>query len=146
MLADAQVAGTVKVGELNCDISAGIGMIITSHKLLACTFTPAGGGPREVYTGSITKLGVDLGATSGGVLAWSVYAPTSRQVAALAGHYTGASAEATVGVGAGANVLIGGSNQTITLQPLSIQGQTGINVAAGVTGLDLALVAEQHRR
>jgi hypothetical protein len=136
-LATAQRGGGVKVGELTCDISAGLGLIISSHKELTCMFTPAGGGQREVYTGSITKFGLDLGATSGGTLGWSVYAPTSKAIGALAGHYSGASAEATVGVGAGVNVLVGGSNRTITLQPLSVQGQTGINVAAGVTELDL---------
>ena len=68
---------------------------------------------------------------------WSVYAPTTRRFGALAGHYSGASAEATVGAGLGANVLVGGSDRTVALQPISVQGQTGLNVAVGVTGLDL---------
>jgi hypothetical protein len=100
-------------------------------------FTPSQPGPREVYTGSITKFGLDLGATAGGEMVWSVYAPTNRRFGALAGHYGGASAEATVGAGVGANVLVGGSSHTVTLQPVSVQGQTGLNVAAGVAGLDL---------
>jgi hypothetical protein len=129
--------GGVKVGELNCDISGGLGLIIASHKEVACTFRPAGGGRPEAYAGAISKFGLDLGATSGGVMAWAVYAPSSKDFSALAGHYAGASAEATVGVGAGVNVLVGGSRRTVTLQPVSIQGQTGVNVAAGVTGLDL---------
>jgi hypothetical protein len=144
-VAGAQSSGTVKVGELTCDISAGLGMIIASHKQIACTFASAQGRP-EVYTGAISKFGLDLGATSGGTLAWSVYAPSSGGPGALAGHYTGASAEATVGGGVGVNVLIGGSNRTITLQPVSVQGQTGVNVAAGVTGLDLQAVREPRRR
>jgi Protein of unknown function (DUF992) len=133
----AQAANHTKVGSLTCDISAGIGLIITSKKELTCMFTPSQPGPREVYTGSITKFGLDLGATAGGEMIWAVYAPTNRRLGALAGHYGGASAEATVGAGVGANVLIGGSNRTVTLQPVSVQGQTGLNVAAGVAEIDL---------
>jgi hypothetical protein len=127
----------VKVGTLTCDISGGIGLIITSHKDVACMFTPSQPGPREVYVGGINKFGLDLGATAGGEMVWAVYAPTTRRFGALAGNYTGASAEATVGAGLGANVLVGGSDRTIALQPLSVQGQTGLNVAAGVTELTL---------
>ncbi len=126
-----------KVGTLTCDISAGIGLIVTSKKHLTCMFTPLRSGAREVYTGSITKFGLDIGGTTGGEMVWSVYAPTNRRFGALAGHYGGASAEATVGAGVGANVLIGGSNRTVTLQPISVQGQTGLNLAVGVAGLDL---------
>jgi hypothetical protein len=133
----AQRADGAKVGTLTCDISAGIGVIIASKKDVTCRFTPAQPGPSEVYVGTITKFGLDIGATSGGQMIWAVYAPTDKAVAALAGHYVGASAEATVGAGVGANVLVGGSNRTITLQPLSVQGQTGLNVAAGVAGLTL---------
>jgi Protein of unknown function (DUF992) len=130
-------AERTKVGTLTCDISAGIGIIIASKKNLSCMFTPSRPGPREVYVGSISKFGLDLGATTGGEMIWGVYAPSDRRFGALAGHYVGASAEATVGAGVGANVLVGGSNRTVTLQPLSVQGQTGLNVAAGVAGLTL---------
>ena len=133
----AQAANRTKVGTLSCDISGGIGLIITSKKDVTCMFTPSRRGPREVYVGSISKFGLDLGATSGGEMIWAVYAPTNRRFGALAGHYGGATAEATVGAGVGANVLVGGSNRTIALQPLSVQGQAGLNVAAGVAGLDL---------
>jgi hypothetical protein len=136
-LAVAQGRNQTKVGTLTCDISAGIGVIIASKKSVTCMFTPSVPGPREVYVGSITKFGVDLGATSGGEMIWSVFAPTNRKFGALAGNYVGATAEATVGAGVGANVLVGGSNRTITLQPVSVQGQTGLNVAAGVAGLTL---------
>jgi Protein of unknown function (DUF992) len=134
--ATARVSRT-KVGTLTCDISAGIGVIIASKKDVRCMFTPSRPGRREVYVGSISKFGLDLGATSGGEMIWAVYAPTNRRYGALAGHYVGATAEATVGAGVGANVLVGGSNRTVTLQPLSVQGQTGLNVAAGVAGLTL---------
>jgi uncharacterized protein DUF992 len=127
----------VKAGTLTCDISAGIGLIIASQKQVSCIFTPSVSEPREVYLGTINKFGLDIGATAGGEMAWAVYAPTNRRFGALAGHYGGVSAEATVGLGAGANVLVGGSDRTITLQPVSIQGQGGLNLAVGVAGLEL---------
>ncbi len=133
----AQHVERTKVGTLTCDISGGIGLIITSKKDVRCMFTPSGPGPREVYIGSISKFGLDLGATSGGEMVWAVNAPTTRRFGALAGHYTGASGEATVGAGVGANVLIGGSDRTVTLQPLSVQGQAGLNLAVGVAELNL---------
>ena len=126
-----------KVGTLSCDISGGIGLVITSKKDLTCMFTPSQPGPREVYVGSITKFGLDLGATAGGEMIWAVYAPTTRKFGALAGNYGGATAEATVGAGLGANVLVGGSDRAIALQPVSVQGQAGLNVAAGVAELRL---------
>jgi hypothetical protein len=126
-----------KVGTLSCDISAGIGAIIASKKSVTCMFTPSRPGPREVYTGSISKFGLDIGATAGGEMIWAVYAPTTRRFGALAGHYSGVSGEATVGAGLGANVLVGGSDRTITLQPVSVQGQAGINFAVGVADMDL---------
>lgn len=133
----AQPPNRAKVGTLTCDISAGIGLIVTSKKNVACMFTPSQPGSREVYTGSISKFGLDLGATSGGEMIWAVYAPSNKHFGALAGHYGGASAEVTLGAGVGANVLVGGSNRTVTLQPVSVQGQAGLNVAVGVAELDL---------
>lgn len=130
-------ANRTKVGTLSCDISGGIGLIITSKKDLTCMFTPSQPGPREVYVGSITKFGLDLGATAGGEMVWAVYAPTTRKFGALAGDYGGATAEATVGAGLVANVLVGGSDRTVALQPVSVQGQAGLNVAAGVAELRL---------
>jgi hypothetical protein len=130
----------VQAGTLTCDISGGIGFIIGSQKSLNCSFVPVVPGPPEFYAGVLSKLGIDIGATAGGVMVWAVYAPTSRAAGSLAGNFGGASAEATVGAGVGANVLIGGSNRTIQLQPLSVQGQTGLNVAAGVSGIELRWV------
>lgn len=130
-------ANRTKVGTLTCDISGGIGLVITSKKDLTCMFTPSQPGPKEVYVGSITKFGLDLGATAGGEMVWAVYAPTTRKFGALAGNYGGAAAEATVGAGLGANVLVGGSDRTVALQPVSVQGQAGLNVAAGVAELRL---------
>jgi len=144
--APALVAGTaaaqerVQAGQLTCDISGGIGLIFGSQRTLNCTFSPSVPGPAEFYAGTLTKLGVDIGVTAGGGMVWLVYAPTSRPAGALAGSYGGATAEATVVAGLGANVLIGGSNRTVELQPVSLQGQTGLNVAAGVAGIDLRWV------
>ena len=136
----ASAQGRVQTGQLTCDISGGIGLIFGSQRTLNCSFSPSVPGPVEFYAGTLTKLGIDLGVTSGGVMVWLVYAPTSRPAGALSGSYGGASAEASVGAGVGANVLIGGSNRTVELQPVSLQGQTGLNVAAGVAGIDLRWV------
>jgi hypothetical protein len=136
----AQAQDRVQAGSLTCDVSAGIGLIIGSQRTVNCTFQPSGAGVVEYYTGSISKLGIDIGVTAGGVMVWMVFAPTSRPAGALAGTYAGGSAEASLGAGIGANALIGGSNRTVTLQPLSLQGQAGINVAAGVAGLELRFV------
>ena len=125
-----------KVGTLTCNISGGIGMVIASQKTMACSFAPTKG-KNEVYVKAINKFGLDVGATTQVQMVWAVYAPTSRKVGALAGSYAGASAEATVGAGVGTNVLVGGSNRTISLQPVSLQGQTGLNLAVGVSGLEL---------
>jgi hypothetical protein len=128
----------VQAGTLGCDVSAGTGLFLGSQRTVNCTFTPSTAGPVESYTGTISKFGLDVGATTGGVMTWLVYAPTSRPLGALAGEYGGAAAEATVGAGLGANVLLGGSDHTVALQPLSVQGQTGFNIAAGVAGLHLS--------
>jgi hypothetical protein len=135
--ASASAQDRTKVGDLTCDISGGLGLVFGSQKTLNCSFTPAVPGPVERYAGTLTKLGVDIGATAGGVMVWLVYAPTNRGAGALTGSYGGATAEATVVSGVGANVLVGGSNRTVELQPVSVQGQTGLNVAAGVAGIDL---------
>jgi Protein of unknown function (DUF992) len=133
----AQAANGVKVGTLVCDVSGGIGMIIGSQKGVQCLFSPSMPGPPEAYVGTISKLGLDIGATTAGQMVWAVYAPTTRAYGALAGTYGGATAEATIAVGLGANVLVGGSHRTIALQPLSVSGQIGLNLAAGVASLTL---------
>jgi uncharacterized protein DUF992 len=138
MVGPAAAQGAVNVGTLTCNVASGWGFIFGSSKALNCTFAGAGG-RYEHYTGNITKFGADIGYTSGGVLVWTVVAPVGAMVpGALGGSYAGATASATVGVGVGANALIGGSNNTIALQPLSIEGNTGLNVAAGVAGIQLS--------
>lgn len=136
-VATPAAAQDIKAGVLTCDVSAGLGFIIGSKKQVACAFSPEGPGRREDYDGSITKFGLDLGVTTGGVMVWAVFTRSVAGPGFLAGEYVGASGEATVAVGAGANVLIGGSNRTVTLQPVSVSGQTGLNLAVGVAALYL---------
>jgi len=128
----------VQVGQLACSISAGIGLVVASQRNVSCNFQPDGG-PPEAYTGTITRIGVDVGFTTGGAMVWGVFADTNRYAGMLSGTYAGATAEATVAAGLGANVLVGGSNHSVALQPLSVQGQVGLNVAVGVGALELHL-------
>ncbi|HWF96248.1 MAG TPA: DUF992 domain-containing protein [Xanthobacteraceae bacterium] len=130
-------AQRVRAGVLNCDVSAGLGLIIGSQRTVNCLFTPDTPGPQEGYFGTITKFGLDLGATAGGSMVWAVYADTSRGYGFLAGDYAGASGEATIAVGLGANVLVGGSSRTVALQPVSLTGQVGLNLALGVANLSI---------
>ena len=133
----AQPPERVKAGTLACDISAGIGLIVTSKKSVACMFMPAQPGPREVYTGLIGKFGLNLDATAGGEMIWAVYAPSKKSFGALAGHYSGANVKATVGDVLGANALAGGLDRSVALQPLSLKDPADFNVATGVTEFDL---------
>ncbi len=126
----------VEAGILECQIAPGIGLIVASQKALTCTFN--GGGRRESYTGTMTKVGLDIGFTGPGFVAWAVLAPTTGfGPGALAGTYGGVSAQATAVVGVSANALIGGSNRTFVLQPVSVGAQVGLNLAIGVTSLEL---------
>jgi hypothetical protein len=130
--------GDIKVGTLQCDLSPTIGLVVGSHQTLACRFQPDNGGPIERYAGSINRIGLDIGVTAGGRLAWAVYAPTTGLVpGGLAGTYVGASGDVTIGVGVGANLLVGGSGRTAALQPLSVEGQFGANLALGIANLSL---------
>jgi hypothetical protein len=128
----------VKAGFLSCDVSGGFGWIVGSAKTLTCVFTPDQPGPQEAYVGTIRKFGLDIGATGTQQMVWGVFADTwTGRPGALAGDFVGATGEATFAVGLGANVLVGGSNSTVALQPLSVTGQTGLNIAAGVAELQL---------
>jgi hypothetical protein len=131
-------AQRVRAGVLNCDVSGGIGFIIGSQRSVICTFSPDGAGRPEVYTGSISRFGLDVGATAGGHMVWAVFAEfAGPQPGVLAGNYVGATGEATIAIGLGANVLVGGNNRQVALQPLSVSGQVGLNLAVGVAGLSL---------
>ena len=126
----------MKLGTLTCRIDGGAGLLVISSKRLDCVFRSVSG-KRTRYVGRITRVGLDLGFTNGGQLVWSVLGLGQARGAALEGGYVGASAEVTAGAGVGANALVGGFNKSIVLQPLSVQGQTGASLAAGVAGLQL---------
>jgi hypothetical protein len=127
----------VKVGTLTCQVAGGVGFVFGSSKDVNCNYSP-GHGTDDHYVGHIDKFGVDLGFTSKGVIIWGVFAPTSDVgPGALAGKYGGASASATVGVGVGVNALVGGFKNSITLQPISVEGNTGLNIAGGIGALTL---------
>ena len=137
ILAAPAYAQAARAGVLTCNVSSGFGFVFGSSRSLNCTFSGAGG-HFEHYVGTINRFGVDIGYIKGGVLIWSVLAPTITPApCALAGNYGGATAQATVGVGAAANVLIGGNANSISLQPVSIEGTTGLNVAAGIASMTL---------
>jgi hypothetical protein len=122
----------VNVGTLECHVSGGWGHVIASDQDMNCVFRPTDGGP-EHYTGQLKRYGVDIGYTNDARLVWGVIAPSSSMArGALAGDYGGLAANATVGVGLGANVLVGGLDRSIALQPVSVEGNTGLRAAAGV--------------
>ena len=132
----AQSGGT-KVGLLTCNTSATLGLILGSHQKIGCTFRPDNG-PPENYEGHINRLGLDLGVKGGGVMTWAVFAPVNGyRHGALAGTYVGGSGSASLGVGVGANALVGGSHRSIALQPLSVEGNVGVNLAVGIAGMTL---------
>lgn len=129
--------GRLRAGVLTCEVQGGTGFIFGSTKELHCRYESSKG-EVERYSGRINKYGIDIGVTGHTVMTWAVLAPTLKiKESALAGKYVGASAEATAGVGGGANLLVGGSSEGISLQPLSLQGQTGLNAALAIASLEL---------
>lgn len=136
----AAAATTVKVGVLSCGIAPGIGFVVMSQKKLSCVYQPSRGARVETYRGKITRIGLDIGMTQQSVVVWAVLAPAKPKRGALQGSYGGVSAEATAIIGFGANVLVGGFQKSITLQPISVQAQTGLDLAAGIAGLSLTYV------
>jgi hypothetical protein len=131
----AMADGGVKVGVLNCDLSAGVGLILGGSQAASCVFQGPNGA--ETYEGRISEVGLDIGFTDASVMSWLVFAPGQVNRGALQGTYVGATAEATIAVGLGANVLVGGSESSIALQPVSVDGQAGLNVAAGLAKFSL---------
>jgi hypothetical protein len=140
--ADYDSHGGVKLGYLACKIGSGGGWLLGSAKELECEFrSTRNGEARDTYVGTVKKLGIDLGYTAEGRLLWAVFAPTAGyHQGSLRGTYVGASAEATLGAGIGANVLLGGTGGSIQLQTISVSGQLGLNVAAAGTTVTLKAV------
>lgn len=134
----AQARGSVQVGSLTCRLAPTVGLIVGSRQRMTCQFNRSQGGRPERYSGAVTRIGLDLGVTGGGIMTWAVFAGTSAPVRGfLTGEYVGASGDIALGVGVGANVLVGGSRRSVMLQPLSVSGQVGVNLALGVAGLNL---------
>jgi hypothetical protein len=136
LTAKAQSSG--RIGVLSCDVSKGVGLFVVQKQKLSCVFKQDGSSVADTYTGSIDQFGIALGEVTAGHLVWGVVAASKGlPTGALAGTYAGVGASASFGVGAGANVLVGGTGRSFSLQPLSVEGQTGVNIAGGVTTVTL---------
>jgi len=134
----ANAQSRLRTGVLECNGGGGLAFVVGSVHEFQCVYRPDGMPAAEYYRGVVRRVGLDLGFTDRAAVAWVVLAPTVRLgPGELAGQYVGASAAAAVGVGVGANALVGGSNNTFALQPLSLEGQTGLNVAAGIAAFEL---------
>jgi len=133
----AAAQSRVQTGVLECLSNPSVGAIVGSVRTMTCVFKPASG-PEQYYSGTRTRIGVDVGVQAGAAIAWAVFAPTNQlRPGELAGTYAGVSADAAAGLGIGANALVGGSRNTVALQPLSVEGQVGVSVALGVSALTL---------
>ena len=132
-----------RIGVLECNVSRGVGLIITSERGLNCVFR--GAGRVERYVGTVRRFGLDVGVTGRGRLAWGVFAASRPGPGALEGGYAGGSAAASFGLGVGANALVGGLNNSFALQPLSVEAQTGFSLAAGVSSMELFYASPRRR-
>jgi hypothetical protein len=153
-IASASALPQVRAGILQCQGGQNVGFVVGSVTSLECVFQSAGRRP-EPYIATVRRIGVDLGFTQQTQFSWAVSAPNSRLGRGeLAGNYGGVGANASIGIGGGGNFLVGGRANAVALQPISVQGQTGLNVAAGVAGLELEPVpfgnprrhVQRHRR
>lgn len=132
------LAQSGRVGSLQCHLSGGVGMIIAENQAVDCVYQDDSGAPPDHYIGRLTNIGANIGVSGPGELIWGVVAATgSNGPGTLAGTYTGAQGSVAVGAGPGGAVLVGGSNNTISLQPVSLQIESGLNLSAGVGGLNL---------
>ncbi len=128
----------LKAGTLTCQGKGSVGLILGSKEKLICDFTSLSGASVQRYDGTITRVGLDIGVRGKSVMIWTVLGSTTELPgAALGGSFAGVSADVAAGIGVGANALLGGNDQSIALQPLSVSGGTGINIAVGVSGLTL---------
>jgi hypothetical protein len=136
--AQAQPRTWTQVGMLTCKLNPSIGFVIFGHQTMECRFVPNPPLPPQLYEGALNTVGIDLGVTAGGVMGWAVLSPTAGPApGALAGEYIGASADVGMGLGAGVNVLVGGSGRSFALQPVSVEGSVAVNVTLGLSGLQL---------
>lgn len=139
--ASALTPAWTQTGMLTCKLNPSIGFIIVGHQSMECRFVPSMPAPPQFYEGALNTVGIDIGVVGGGALAWGVLAPTAGiPSGALAGTYVGASGDVALGLGVGANVLVGGSNRSFALQPLSVEGSVALNVTLGLSALQLRWV------
>ena len=140
---NALAANSVNLGMLVCDMSKGIGFVLIEKQKMTCEFRPISG-DAEAYSGKITDYGIELGEIKKGHLIWGVFAAAllDMQPGALNGEYVGVDADAALGLGVGANALIGGTGKGFILQPVSVEGEVGINIAAGIRTVSLEFVAD----
>jgi hypothetical protein len=137
--------GRIQMGVLNCEVEGGVGLIVGSSKKMSCTFKRGQGDHmvKETYLGSISKFGLDVGVTGTQFMKWAVFGPEDADsTEGFNGKYVGVSADGSLGIGFGANALVGGSEKSFVLQPVSIQGQTGLNLAVGVSSMKIEKVSE----
>ena len=129
---------SVEIGTLNCRLAPTVGAFLGSRRRMTCEFFSNSQQRLEQYSGTVTRFGVDVGAVGSGILSWRVLARTNiARRGTIAGNYFGVSADASMGLGAGAKVLLGGSRRSTMLQPVAWVGNIGINLALGITGLTL---------
>jgi hypothetical protein len=139
--AAGQSATWTQAGMLGCKLNPSIGFVIFGHQSMECRFVPSAPVPPQIYEGALNTVGIDIGIVGTGGLAWAVLAPTAGVPAgALAGTYVGASGDVALGAGVGANVLLGGSNRSFALQPVSVEGSVAIDVTLGLSALQLRWV------
>jgi hypothetical protein len=140
----AKKEGRIQMGVLSCEVEGGAGLIIGSSKKMSCTFKRGqrDDAVKEAYLGSISKFGLDIGVTGTQYMKWAVFGPEDADsTEGFSGKYVGVSADGSIGLGFGANALVGGSEKSFVLQPVSIQGQTGLNLAVGVSSMKLEKAA-----
>lgn len=140
---NALAANSVNLGMLVCDMSKGIGFVLIEKQKMTCEFRPIAG-DNENYAGKITDYGIEIGEIKEGHLIWGVFAAAllDMQPGALNGEYIGVDADVAAGLGVGANALIGGTGKGFILQPVSVEGEVGINIAAGIRTVSLEFVAD----
>ncbi len=142
---NAANAAPVQSGFLACNVAPGIGFIVGSSKTVSCIYHRSHGRP-EYYTGTLSRIGLDLGATGPGQFAWGVVTAGPPSHFALTGDYAGPGAGFALGAGLSANALVGGSDNSISLQPLAAGESTGLNLSAGIGALSLQPAAVEHSR
>lgn len=137
-------ADYIEVGMLTCNVEGGVGFVVGSTREMSCEFSGVDGAPNDLYVGEVNRVGLDIGVTGPSTIVWAVLAPSRDiPVGALGGTYGGVGAQATAGVGLGANIMIGGSQNSFALQPVSVEASTGVNIAAGIAEMELTAAVRQ---